>query len=203
MGIFLNKILSFLLYTYNAHRYQFHNMNMPETTWTIIAVKAWLFASMVTVFAYTWVNSEAFTVLWILMLIDMVTGISKQYRIDPQEVISHRWWLGLIKKIYTLVGILSVWMAIRWGWFDPATFIALVIPWFIAAELYSVIQNIYIFSTGEQVTEFNATKFVFQALLKLIRWRIESETEQVIKTYSPEKKWNSPEQQNYIRNDHL
>lgn len=62
-----------------------------------------------------------------------------------------------------------------------------MIPWFIAAELYSVIQNIYIFSTGEKVTEFNATKFVFQALLKIIRGRIESETEQVVNTYTTDK----------------
>jgi hypothetical protein len=86
-------------------------------------------------------------------------------------------------------------MAIRGTWFDPTTFIALVIPWFIAAELYSVIQNIYIFSTGEKVTEFNATKFIFQALLKIIRGRIESETNQVVNTYSKtEKPWNSQEQ---------
>lgn len=170
-------------------------MHMPETTWTIIAAKAWLFAWMVTVFAYTGVNSEAFTVLWILMFVDMITGISKQYRLDAQLVTSHRWWLGLIKKVYTLIGILSVGMAIRGTWFDPTTFIALVIPWFIAAELYSVIQNIYIFSTGEKVTEFNATKFIFQALLKIIRGRIESETNQVINTYSKtEKPWNSQEQ---------
>jgi len=62
-----------------------------------------------------------------------------------------------------------------------------MIPGFIAAELYSVIQNIYIFSTGEKVTEFNATKFVFQALLKIIRGRIESETEQVVNTYTTDK----------------
>jgi len=159
-------------------------MHMPETTWTILAAKAWLFAWVVTVFAYTGVNSEAFTVLGILMLVDMVTGISKQYRLNAQEVTSHKWWLGLVKKVYTLIGILSVGMAIRWSWFDPTTFLALVIPWFIAAELYSVIQNIYIFSTGEKVTEFNATKFIFQALLKLIRGRIESETNQVVNTYS-------------------
>lgn len=170
-------------------------MHMPETTWTILAAKAWLFAWMVTVFAYTWVNSEAFTVLWILMFIDMVTGISKQYRMDPQLFTSHRWWLWLVKKIYTLIGILSVWLSIRWTGFDPTTFIAIVIPWFIAAELYSVIQNIYIFSTGEKVTEFNATKFVFQALLRIIRGRIESETEQVVKAYSKsDNVWNSQEQ---------
>jgi len=170
-------------------------MHMPETTWTILSAKAWLFAWMVTVFAYTGVNSEAFTVLGMLMLVDMVTGISKQYRLNAQEVTSHRWWLGLVKKVYTLIGILSVGLAIRWSWFDPTTFLALVIPWFIAAELYSVIQNIYIFSTGEKVTEFNATKFIFQALLKLIRGRIESETNQVVNTYSKnEKPWNSQEQ---------
>ena len=170
-------------------------MHMPETTWTIIAVKTGLFVWAVTVFAYTGINSEAFTVLWILMFVDMITGISKQYRLNPQEVTSHRWWLGLIKKIYTLIGILSVWMAIRGTWFDPTTFLALVIPWFIAAELYSVIQNIYIFSTGEKVTEFNATKFIFQALLRIIRWRIESETNQVVNTYSKtEKQWNFQEQ---------
>jgi len=171
-------------------------MQMPETTWTILAAKAWLFAWMVTIFAYTWVNSEAFTVLWILMFVDMITGISKQYRLDAQLVTSHRWRLGLIKKVYTLIGILSVGMAIRGTWFDPTTFIAFVIPWFIAAELYSVIQNIYIFSTGEKVTEFNATKFIFQALLKIIRGRIESETNQVVNTYSKtEKPWNSTDTQ--------
>lgn len=162
-------------------------MRMPETTWTILAMKAWFFASAVTFFAYVWVSTEAFTVLWTLMLVDMVTGISKQYRMNPQDITSHRWWLGMVKKVYTLIGILSLWLAIRWIGFDPTTFITIVIPWFIAAELYSVIQNIYIFSTGEKVTEFNATKFVFQALLKIMRGRIESETNQVVKAYTTDK----------------
>ena len=162
-------------------------MRMPETTWTILTMKAWFFASAVTFFAYVGVSTEAFTVLWILMLVDMVTGISKQYRMNPQDITSHRWWLGMVKKVYTLIGILSLWLAIRWVGFDPTTFIAIVIPGFIAAELYSVIQNIYIFSTGEKVTEFNATKFVFQALLKIMRGRIESETNQVVKAYTTDK----------------
>lgn len=170
-------------------------MHMPETTWTIVAIKTGLFTSIMAIFAYTWVNSEAFTVLGILMLVDMITGISKQYRIDRQKVTSHRLWFWLIKKIYTLAGILSVWLAIHWVWFSPNVFISIVIPGFVAAELYSVIQNIYIFSTGERVTEFNATKYVFQALLKLIRGRIEAETNQVVNTYSKNKKpWDSQEQ---------
>lgn len=64
-------------------------------------------------FKYVGIQTEPFTILGVLMFADMVTGISKQYILDRQLITSHRWWYGLVKKVYTLVGILSLALAIK------------------------------------------------------------------------------------------
>ena len=147
-------------------------------------------------FEYVWVKVEPFSILGVLMLADMITGISKQYILDKQLITSHRWWYGLVKKVYTLVGILSLALAIKGVGLSGETFLMVTLSGFIGAELYSVIQNIYIFHTGKKVTEFDATSFVFRSILRVIRGKMEAEVNTITKNI-----WNSQEQSPFIKSE--
>ena len=173
---------------------------MPETSavTTILAIKAAMFTSILTFLTYVGIPHEPFFILWALMLVDMVTWVSKQYRLNRQEITSHRAWLGLIKKVYVLVWLLSVWLAIKWYWYTAEWFLKWVLTWFLTAELYSVIQNIYIFSTWVKVTEFNATSFVFRTILSVIKKTLELWAKKFLNDSST---WNSQEQSKSSRNE--
>ena len=164
--------------------------------WSIIAIKAALWLTILSFFEYVGIKTEPFTILWVLMLADMVTGISRQYILDRQLITSHRWWYGLVKKTYTLVGILSLALAIKWVGLSGETFLMVTLSGFIGAELYSVIQNIYIFHTGKKVSEFDATSFVFRSILRVIRGKMESEVNSITSSI-----WNSQKQSHLIRNE--
>lgn len=164
--------------------------------WSIMAIKTAMTLAILSFFEYVGIRAEPFTILWILMLADMVTGISKQYILDPQLITSHRWWYGLVKKIYTLLGILSVALAIKGVWLSGETFLTITLSWFIASELYSVIQNIYIFHTGKKVTEFDATSFVFRSILRVVRGKMESEVNSITNNI-----WNTQEQSSFTKSE--
>lgn len=164
--------------------------------WSIIAIKASLSLAIFNFFEYVGIRVEPFTILSVLMAADMITGISKQYILDRQLITSHRWWYGLVKKTYTLVGILSLALAIKGVGLSGETFLMVILSGFIGAELYSVIQNIYIFYTGKEVTEFDATSFVFRSILRVIRGKMEAEVNTITKNI-----WNSQEQSPFIKNE--
>jgi phage-related holin len=42
------------------------------------------------------------------MVIDFASGISKQYVLNPGEITSHRAWIGIMKKAWTLVSVIVV-----------------------------------------------------------------------------------------------
>lgn len=42
------------------------------------------------------------------MIIDFITGVGKQYRINPKKITSHAAWIGAIKKIATLIAVFSI-----------------------------------------------------------------------------------------------
>jgi len=170
-------------------------MDNLSISW-VIAIKAAISLSFLSFFNYVWIQTEPFTILWVLMFADMVTGISKQYILDRQLITSHRWWYGIVKKVYTLVGILSLALAIKWVGLSWETFLTITLSWFIGSELYSVIQNIYIFHSGKKATEFDATSFVFRSILRVIRGKMESEVNSITNTV-----WNSHEQSKSSKNE--
>ena len=64
---------------------------MEVSTSSIIAIKVALTASVVTLFQYLRIPQEQFTILSVLMTIDMISGTYKQYTIDPVHITSNRW----------------------------------------------------------------------------------------------------------------
>lgn len=47
------------------------------------------------------------------MLFDFVTGIGKQWTLDPKQITSHKAWLGAIKKVGTLVILFTVALVLK------------------------------------------------------------------------------------------
>ena len=51
------------------------------------------YIAMVAVFEYLQISQEQLGLLAVLMVADLLTGIAKQYRINPQEITSHAAWI--------------------------------------------------------------------------------------------------------------
>jgi len=77
------------------------------------------------------------------MLLDFVTGISKQWVVDPKQITSHRAWLGAVKKVGTLVILFTVALVLKSFEMDPDGYVKALLGIFIAGEAYSIIQNVY------------------------------------------------------------
>lgn len=160
---------------------------MPETTTaTVASVKLWLFASLFAFFEYFGIPGEPFTLLGVLMLIDMVTGITKQLAVNMSgdkehyiEITSHRWWFWIVKKLVTLLVICAIAIAIKWLDFDGAIFITVAIAGFISAEIYSIVQNAYIINTGKFLPEFDATGMLLRAMAWVLRSKVEKKVQEI------------------------
>ncbi len=156
---------------------------MPEgmTTTTVIAVKASIFASILTFFEYFGIPIEPFSLLGVLMFWDMILWVIKQIAVnlfwdkkDFKEITSTRASYGLVKKLSILLVICLIAIAIKALGYNPQVLLTLAISWFITAEIYSIIRNWYIINTGKFLPEFNATGLVFSALAWFIRTLLES-----------------------------
>jgi len=59
----------------------------------MISGKTMGYIAGVTIFEYLQIPQEQLSILAILMVVDFVTGVAKQYRINPQGIESHKAWI--------------------------------------------------------------------------------------------------------------
>lgn len=143
-----------------------------ETT-TITVLKYFWYGCAVAVFEYLQIPSTQFSILWTLMIIDFIAGISKQIVLDPQQITSHRAWIGIIKKVWTLISVIVVALMLSGvGLWDYTQYTISLISVLIMAETYSILQNVYVMRTGEKVTEYDVVskiiKFVWDLIVQFI-----------------------------------
>lgn len=79
----------------------------------------------------------------------------------------------------TLLAICSIALAMTALDFDGSGFMLVAIAGFIMAEVYSIIQNVYIINTGKFLPEFNATGMLLRAISGFLRNRVEKEVEKI------------------------
>lgn len=127
------------------------------------------------------------------MIIDFISGVGKQYRIDPVQITSHRAWLGAMKKIATLIVVLSVALVLKGLGIEEEKYLTAVVGIFIAAEGYSTIQNIYAIRTGNILPEFDVISIVLKALGDYFKERIEQAVKSTPVTFTPEETKKPPE----------
>lgn len=126
------------------------------------------------IFTYTWVDTEWFTILAILMLIDTAFGWTKTVAIwhKPTSVKLKSWALG---KIAVLCAPLVLALLFKASGVDWWSIISSTLGIFVRAEWYSAIRNIIATRTGKEIEEYDVITTVLTGLLWLIKWFIEKE----------------------------
>lgn len=105
---------------------------------------------------------------------DFLSGIGKQYVIDPKGITSHRAWIGAIKKTGTLISLFAVALVFKALDMQADGYVKGLLAVFIAAEGYSIIQNVYAIRTGELLPEFDAVSMVLKAISNRIKSLVET-----------------------------
>lgn len=142
-------------------QYYFQKLMQSGSTFTgMISGKTAWYIAWVAIFEYLQIPQEQLSILAILMVVDFLTGIAKQYRINPQGIESHKAWIGIVKKICTIILIFSVALVIRGIGFEPQSYILIILSLLIVAEWYSIVQNIYSVHTGNRLSEYDAISAV-------------------------------------------
>lgn len=136
-------------------------------------------------------------ILAYLMLIDFVSGIAKQARINYKEITSYKAWIGIMKKSFTFVMILSIGLVFKALEIDGNGVIKAVMTILIGAEGYSILQNIYTIRTGKYMKEVDVVTLLIRSLgdfiVKYLQKYIAKnlETVQVEEEKKPENTTNS------------
>lgn len=152
-------------------------------TWIAIMKTSWYLVA-VTFFQYLNVPTEQFWILASLMLIDFMTWVGKQFRIDRKEIKSHLAWLWLMKKIATLMSVLSIALILKWIDINDSKYVTSVLGIFIMAEWYSTIQNVYAIRTWKILPEFDVLSLFIKTIWEFFKERIENAVKKTIPTDS-------------------
>lgn len=113
---------------------------------------------------------SAFLTLTILMVIDVVVGLGRSYRLQI-PITSYRIKLGVISKLGVLLIILSFGLAFTHSGLvidDLKEYIQLILWLFILSELYSIVSNVYAIKTGDNLPEVEVLSIIGAKLKKLI-----------------------------------
>lgn len=113
---------------------------------------------------------SAFLTLTILMVIDVVVGLGRSYRLQI-PITSYRIKLGVISKLGVLLIVLSFGLAFTHSGLvidDLKEYIQLILWLFILSELYSIISNVYAIKTGDNLPEVEVLSLIGAKIKKLM-----------------------------------
>jgi len=144
-----------------------------ESSGSIAYIKMVGYASSVAYFSYLNIPTEQVGILAVLMVIDFITWIGKQYRVDKTQIKSHLAWLGVIKKVATLITVLSVALVMKWLDINDGKYVSSILWIFIMAEGYSTIQNVYAIRTGKILPEFDVISLLIKEVWDFFKRRID------------------------------
>lgn len=113
---------------------------------------------------------SAFLTLTVLMVIDVVVGLGRSYRLQI-PITSYRIKLGVISKLGVLLIVLSFGLAFTHSGLvidDLKEYIQLILWLFILSELYSIVSNVYAIKTGDNLPEVEVLSLIGSKLKKLM-----------------------------------
>lgn len=113
---------------------------------------------------------SAFLTLSTLMVIDVVVGLGRSYRLQI-PITSYRIKLGVISKLGVLLIVLSFGLAFTHSGLvidDLKEYIQLILWLFILSELYSIVSNVYAIKTGDNLPEVEVLSLIGTKLKSLI-----------------------------------
>lgn len=137
-----------------------------KISWYLISV--WLFS-------YLWIEETQLFILSILMIIDTISWVAKQYKLWKQEITSHNLWAGLLKKVLTLMFLLSFALMLKWIWIEWNWYMRAVLSLLIMWEFYSICQNIYSYMTWKKVNEYDVIALIIRTIWEYILEVIEKQ----------------------------
>lgn len=139
--------------------YKFFNKN----------IAIWLYPPIMFIFNYTWVNREVFTILSILMMLDMVTGVAKTIVLWWKPT-SERFIIGLISKCLLLLVPMVIGLIAKGAFqIDITMFVRWVLWALVLAEWYSVLQNIVSTVQKKEIKEYDAMTLVLTTILERVQ----------------------------------
>lgn len=155
-------------------------MSGTNLTWALVNIAWW--AALYEILEYFNMSWEALAILSTLLILDFVMGIADVYIKDKSQVTSAKMRKWLIKKMtrwmlpFIVVGIF------RWaGLDDMTTIVSMIFSMLIVTEWYSIIGHIYSINTGKEILEIDAFEMILQFLLKLLKWKLPKDDEELEK----------------------
>jgi phage-related holin len=110
-------------------------------------------------------NSEAFYILSVLLIIDFMTGIWKAHALE-QNVTSNKMKYGVISKLSLLIIPIAIGLGVRALGQSASQLLLISINILILSEMYSIIGNIYSARTGQELPEFDALSMIAKSIRK-------------------------------------
>jgi phage-related holin len=163
---------------------------MSSTTITAITyTKYSWYASTLIVFEFLDIPQMQVWILWCLMILDFITWVCKQFRLDRKLITSYRAWLWAMKKMGTFIIIASLALVLKALELEAEWYLKASVSILIMAEFYSIIQNIYTLRTWKIVPEFDAISIFLRMLWEYVKSKIE-------KAIDPNKKQNENNNKN-------
>jgi len=141
---------------------------MVDVTPVITTVKITWYISAIAFFEYLNIIDTQFYILWILMIIDFIAWISKQYVLSKKHITSQKAWLWLIKKVLVLMVFLSIALMFKWLDLDSWAYLKAIASILIMSETYSIIQNTYTVRSWQELPEFDAISLLLKKMGELI-----------------------------------
>lgn len=135
----------------------------------------WYFVAVFT-FDFLEIPETQLSILGILMSIDVLTGISKVYKINPKLITSHDLAMGVLKKFLTVIIVYVIALVAKGVWIPASHFMEWGLSLLIMAEWYSVIQNVYAFRTGKILPEYDVISIILKRLSLFIEEKLNNVT---------------------------
>ncbi len=151
--------------------------NMPTVDTSTATAIAWAkltsYLSIAWVFEFLNIPQMQITILAFLMLLDVITGVMKQYSTDPSGITSKNLGLGLMKKVTSMILLVAVGVSFKAFWLDPLIYVKFVLGILIMSEFYSILQNAYAIRTGTILPEYDVISKLIKSLGTLIQWMLD------------------------------
>lgn len=118
---------------------------------------------------YLEIDQEAVSILSVLLWLDIFTWVVKSLRVWKK--VTSKWFLiWLVSKTIILLIPMVLWFMARWIDIDISSLIYIIISMMMVAETYSVVTNIWVIRTGNDIEEQDAMTMVISLLLKKLRF---------------------------------
>jgi hypothetical protein len=109
----------------------------------------------------------AFIALSVLLVIDVITGITKSYRIG-RDITSNMLKYGFLSKIILLLIPIAFMVGAKGVDIDGTNIVIVSYNILIISELYSIVGNIYSIQTGEFFPEMDAVQMIGRKLKNIM-----------------------------------